>query len=260
MADPAFRASSNAAAQTASTFSVNKPVGTTDGVLLVAFQGTSVGVGTPPAAPSGWSMLGTRQSYNSGGGDLVCWYKVASSESASWTFNNATGGVSPSSNVYVAAFSGPPASPPEGSSRASGSSTTADPGSYTTLLPNEVVFVAWSITSNVGETITPDGTFTALGSIGDFSSKLNVGYKTQAAAGATSSTSATLSGTIAWGALLAAIAPTGTGGVSPTTTGGGQPITVIGDSGSGGSGGSFGGTSNPLNSPLLRGGVSGRRY
>jgi hypothetical protein len=221
MADPVFRASSNAAAQTGATFSVSKPTGTADGDLLVAFQATLLSGGTAPVVPSGWTILGTRQSYAAGANDLVCWYKVANGEGASWTFNGPAGGSLPTSSVYVAAFSGPPATTPEGSTKSSNTSTTADPTAYTTLLPNEILFVAWAIGVNTLDTITPHASFTALGSIGDSSCKMNVGYKTQAAAGASTNTTAALSNSLAWGAFLASVAP-GAAAAAAAAFGGGS--------------------------------------
>lgn len=204
MADPTYRSSSPAADQTAGTFSVSKPAGTTDGDLLTAYQVTALGGGTDPATPTGWTLKDT-QSYAAASYVLQRFEKLASGEGASWTFNNAGGGLLPTTSVYVVA-STPGDTASEGSSKTSGNSATADPGAYSTTKANELIISAWAIGTNLGETITPDGSFTAVGSIGS-TAKMNVGYKSVASAGAVANRSATISSSLDWGAILAAIPP-----------------------------------------------------
>lgn len=211
MADPLFRSSSNVSASTAATFAVTKPTGTVDGDLLTAYELTSLGGGSDPATPTGWSLKDTQTA----GIGLVLqrFEKLAASEGASWTFNGAGGSpVGNESSVYVVCSS-PGGTASEGSSKASGSSVTADPGSYTTLQANELLIVAWGVDTSVATT-TPHASFTGLSTIGG-TAKLTVGYKSQAVAGASANTSATISTSSSWGAILAAIPPPTAGATFP---------------------------------------------
>lgn len=203
MANPTFRSSSSVADQSGATFSVTKPTGAADGDLLIAYQATSLGGGGAPATPTGWLVARAAVSWNGGINLLQCFYRVAASEGSSWTFNGPSGGMFPASTVCVVACQGPPGATPEPGSGGSGSSSTADPGAYSTLAANDLVLCAWA---NTFGSITPDGSFTAIGSVG-MSMQLNVGYKAQAAAGAVSPRSASLGFSGAWGSALVAVAP-----------------------------------------------------
>lgn len=219
MANPTFRSSATAAAQTGATFSVTKPAGTADGDLLVAFQATALGGGTPPATPSGWTLL-TSQVYGTTY-LLQVFYKVAASEGASWTFNNAVGGL-PTANVYAVAAQNAAATP-EGSTTANGTSGTAGIGAYSTTNANDLLLSVWAIPANAGGTITPHASYTALGSVGGATGLVNVGYKSQAATGAVSNATAALDTSYSWGSILVALNGTATMPVADFT---GTPLSV----------------------------------
>lgn len=203
MANPAFRSSTSAVAQTASTFTVNKPAGVIDGDILFAYQATVLGGGTSPAAPTGWTLW---DSITTVALSLRAFLKVASSEGSSWTFNNASGGLGSKTSVYVVAASGAPTD--DRSSTGSGTGTTADAAAITTTRANDLLLSGWMVGANVGETITPHASWNALGTIGDTTHELNVGYKSQAGAGASSNTSATISGSLSWLAQLMSLKTT----------------------------------------------------
>lgn len=206
MAAPTYRSSSSVSANTGLTFTVTKPAGAADNDLLTAFQLTKLGGGSLPATPAGWTLketltLGTSTLR------LARYEKLVASDGASYTFNGPSGSPSGNEQSVWVICSSPGDTASEGKSSATGSSTSADPGTYTTNQNNELLLGAWGIAANMSATITPDASFTVLGSIGSGSERLNVGYKSQAAAGATSNTSATISSLTDWGAILAAIPP-----------------------------------------------------
>lgn len=211
MATISFRSSSSAENQSAATFSVTKPAGVVDNDILIAFQGTSVGIGgTAPTAPSGWTVLGTRQAYSLNNNDLVVWWKKASGEGASWTFNNAVGGMSPITCVNVLAFQSA-FTQPEGSVKAGVDISGAgpvDPGNYTTLEANEIVAVGWALGSQAGGTLTPHASFTALTQLnGGGGLQLRCGYKAAAAAGSVANNTAVIGGgNTTWAGIAVAIA------------------------------------------------------
>lgn len=201
----AVRSTSQVAGQTTATFSLTAPAGLADGDLVVIFQDTYLAGGLAPASPGEtWSALGTL-SYNLAGHSLNVWYKTASGEPASWTLNNASGGVMPASSATAFAVSG--GASYEGSSSASGTGTSADPGAYTTTNANDLILTAWAIPTNVGDTITPHASYTAVGRIGGGSEAQNAGSKAQAVAGAVANRTATLGSSVSWGAFLVALSP-----------------------------------------------------
>lgn len=206
----AFRSSSSAENQSAASFSVSKPAGVVDTDLLIAFQETAVGPGgTAPTAPSGWTLI-TRQSYGSITNDLAAWWKYASGEGASWTFNNAAGGMSPISCVNVLAFQGA-FNQPEGSVKAGVDILDAgpiSPGNYTTLENNEIVSAGWAIGQNFSGTITPHASYTALTQLnGGGGGQLRCGYKSATTAGSVANNTATIGGgNSSWAGIVVAIA------------------------------------------------------
>lgn len=207
MAAPTFVSSSNAQNQTGSTFSVTAPASITNGNLLVAIQVTTLSAGPAPVAPSGWTQFATRQGFGTGFYDLVFWYKFASSEPGSYTFNNAGApAIGPTSSVYITNWSG--AGTPNASfGQSVSSSTNAGPGGGSTISDDSIVLIAWAIGSNAGTTFTPNGSLTELGAIGGASNKVDVGYKTQAVAGAISNVNCTLSMSQDFGSIFVAIPP-----------------------------------------------------
>lgn len=78
---------------TSNTLVVNKPSGTADGDLLIAhISGADQISGTNNiSAPGGWTTLGSQSAGASGSADLFVFYKIASSEGASYSFTNQSG-------------------------------------------------------------------------------------------------------------------------------------------------------------------------
>ena len=226
----AFRSSSSAQDQTAATFAVTKPAGAADTDLLVAIQATTLGGGTAPATPSGWTLL-DRVAYNTSQHEIAIFYKVVLGDGASYTFNSPGG--SPLGNtscVYITCWSGA-ASAPEAVTENTGSGTTATALSITTAQANEYLLGAYAIATNVGETITPNESQTSLGDLGTGATLgLEVGYVAQAAAGASGNKTATISGSVQWGAMLVAI-PSGVtapvAAFSGTPLSGSSPLSVV---------------------------------
>lgn len=209
MANIAFRAASSAANQTTGTFSVNKPTGTVDTDLLIAIQATNLSLGgSAPLVPTGWNLVG-RQAFGTNALDIVAWWKYANGEGASWTFNNAAGGMSPVSCVNILAFQDAFTEPENHiKSGVDLSGATANPGNYTTLEANEFIATGWAIGSNLAGTITPDASYTALAQLnGGSGLQLRCGHKAAAAAGSvTNNTAAIGNGNSVWGAILVAVA------------------------------------------------------
>lgn len=191
------------------TFNANVP-GAANGNLILAFQMTALGlVGVAPAVPTGW-LLQDRQA--AAGIDLACYYRVASSEPATYPFNNGSG-VGAKSHVWMVSIVGA-ASAPESNTKATGTGTTATVGSITTLTANEYIFGAFGIATNIGETITPNGFNSSPGTLNATECKLNLAEVSQASIGATGAKTATISGSMLWLALLVAVpgAPSDNGG------------------------------------------------
>lgn len=211
----AFVSSSTAANQTASTFSVTKPASAADGNWLVAFQETSLSSGgSAPAAPSGWSLL-DRQGFNLATFDCACFIRQVSGDGASYTFNNASGGVAPVTNVRITCWSG--AGTPTQISKNSGSGTTATATGLTTAAANSYLAGAYAAGTTLGSyTITPTDLTTLLTTIGGADGRLRVAYDPQAAAGASGNKAATISESQNWAALLVVIPPAATGRLSRT--------------------------------------------
>lgn len=88
----AFRSAATAGAATSTAPSVTKPTGVVDGDLLVAIQfadrgGTAASI-TGPAGT--WTLAGSDSTLHAGVGDAKVWWRVASSEPASYTFGHST--------------------------------------------------------------------------------------------------------------------------------------------------------------------------
>lgn len=96
------RSVSSVESDAAGSFSCSAPSGVTDGDVLVACQSTDLGDDTDLTTPSGWTLLEPI----TGGTDSLhtkVWWKVASSEGASYTFTHGTGA---NSVVSIAAVQG----------------------------------------------------------------------------------------------------------------------------------------------------------
>lgn len=98
----ARRAITVTSSATANSVVVNKPTGTVDGDVMIAVFNHATGT-TDMAltAPAGWTVIGTAGI----NGDLngKAWYKVASSEGASYTFTSST---SNDGVIMIASYSG----------------------------------------------------------------------------------------------------------------------------------------------------------
>ncbi|MFI1535564.1 hypothetical protein [Streptomyces anandii] len=75
---------------TDASLACNVPTGTTDGDVMVAIVSRPSGTATV-STPSGWDVLSGFPVQNSGGITLAGFYRVASSEPASYTFSFSTG-------------------------------------------------------------------------------------------------------------------------------------------------------------------------
>lgn len=130
---PSIRGASQVASGTAGSFSCNKPTGTAQGDVLVAFHGADVGALTDMGTPTGgatWNLLASRARDDATGAGSKVWWKVAgASEPTSYGFtqgSNADGAVSivavqnASSNTPVIAQTGGTTS---GTSKATPSTT-----------------------------------------------------------------------------------------------------------------------------------------
>lgn len=82
-----FVAKADGTANYSSSVTVSKPTGTADNDLLIAFVGGTRSGGVP----SGWTQLGSAASGTSSLGTCYVYYKVASGEGSSYTFNFSTG-------------------------------------------------------------------------------------------------------------------------------------------------------------------------
>lgn len=115
-----------------STCIINKPTGTLDGHVMIAFIQTGGGVNI--SAPGGWTLIDTHS--HAGGANLTnsIYYKVASSEGSSYTFTDDSGGATPLTGA-IATWSGVDTSAPinaEASSETNGTDTVGTPNVTTT--------------------------------------------------------------------------------------------------------------------------------
>lgn len=76
-----FVAEAHGTANYTTSISVNKPTGTVDGDVMIAFCGGS------PSTPSGWTLLGSADSGTNSLRTVKVFRKVASSEGSSYTFS-----------------------------------------------------------------------------------------------------------------------------------------------------------------------------
>jgi hypothetical protein len=176
-----FVASSSAEDQTGSTFPIDKPPGAADGDRLVAFQWTTLGGGTTPATPTGWTLIDTR-SFGSAVYELAAYKKQVSGDGSTYTFNGPGGSpLGNTSNVRIGCWSG--AGDPTQSSKNTGTSTTLRALSITTTDANSYLFAAFAIAEGLQNVSVPGG-WTGQGQLGTGVVRGNTGYVLQAAAGA----------------------------------------------------------------------------
>lgn len=200
----AFVSSSNLPNQTGSTFDVDKPAGAANGNWLIAFQMTTLGGGTNPATPTGWTLI-DRVGVDTGAHDFAYFQKLVSGDGASYTFNGPGGSpLGNSANVYITCWSG--ADTPTQYTKNSGSGTTLTANGITTTQNNSYLLAGFAIGANLGGTwnMSP---LTELGVIGNVVNRLNAGYVAQAVAGASGNKTASTGNSERWGAMLVAIPP-----------------------------------------------------
>lgn len=120
-------------ATTTTSATVNKPTGTQDGDLLLAFVSNYNGFGGDiSVVPSGWTLLGTRTQWRQGGDFYArVYYKIASGEPASWTWQAS---VATEFIIDVVAISGVDTTTPinQSSQNTSASSTSTAAGTSVT--------------------------------------------------------------------------------------------------------------------------------
>lgn len=216
MPNPSVRSTSSATASAlagSGTFSVNAPAGMAAGDLLVAFQGETVGGGSPGAAPTGWSTLAS-VAFGVAASNLACFWKVATAGdviAGSWLFN----GASQISNdlVYIYAIQNAAATGPEADSTnftaTTGSAVTT--GNITPLSNSELLLAAAAFLTSlatIGSQAFSDGTTkTDLGTLAvNNALKLDSWYGSQTTA-ATVGATATINASDPWGAMIVCIPP-----------------------------------------------------
>lgn len=245
--------SASTTAATTGTFSANAPGTHSNGSLQVAVQACVIpAAGAAPVTPTGWILkdsITTASLY-----DLRIYYKVASGEPATYTFNNSTGSGSPVSHVWIVSINGAASIIETSSTNANaGGSTTATALSITPFVGNELLFGAFQIGLNSSGTITPNGFDSDFGTLSDASNCLDLAQQVLPPGVApTGNRTAALSASLIWNAMLFCVAPAGS--PPPPSSGGGGPE-PSGDV----TGGLFGFRNRPVFYPRKSGIRSGRR-
>lgn len=204
MPDPAYTGNKGEAViQTGATFAVS--ITNTTGNQLVAFQTTALGGGSSPATPTGWTAAAGSPITISASHELAVWYRTADG-SASYTFNNASGGL-PTSSVTVQEFSNALATPEQFVS-ATGSSGTADTGSVTPADARDIIVTCWAIGINLSGSIAPHASYSAIyTSQGNSTALQSTAYKSPGTTSPVGNNTATLDSSEAWGAFMVVLAP-----------------------------------------------------
>jgi hypothetical protein len=164
---PIVNSTSSATGQTGSTFTVNAPSGINNGDLLVAIQSEVLNGGSSSGPPAGWSVANTYL-FSALNAEVLIFYKTASSEPGSYTFNNSSG-LGPTTNVLICDIQYPGGHPPiyntnwfTGTSATGSSTAMTAPGLSSGVLPVlNIATFAW--VSNTS--ITPPSGYTDLGTL-----------------------------------------------------------------------------------------------
>lgn len=172
--------SKDQASSGASTIVINKPASTADGDLLVGLVNGDPG--QTQTGPAGWTQItGSPQSVGGGLKGSV-WYKIASSEGASWTWTSSGG------NYYVGCvgrWTGLQASPLDVSNGAVNANTTTVVAPAVTTTVTDDLVTRLVTTSNATTCTFASGTSRiSIGSAGD----LAVVYEQYQATAATTGT------------------------------------------------------------------------
>lgn len=122
-----------------SSVTVSKPTSTADGDCMIAFVG-----GTRSSAPSGWTLLGSAASGTSSLGTCYVYWKVASGEGSSYTFNF-TGGFLSCATILT--YRGTHASAPVDTTDFS---VVADSGTDFTTSSITADGAQWAVTGGIG--------------------------------------------------------------------------------------------------------------
>lgn len=200
---PTFRADTEVTPLTRTNMTIAKPAGTVDGDLLVA--AITIDNTNAVTAPAGWTLIADTL-FSSSTKHVSTYYKVASSEGASWTWTFA----STICTGWVGAYSAcAPASPLalNTSNPNQANSLTSTATGLTTATANVLLIAVYS--NGGGRTYTPAGTMTEQFDSGGGPS-LMVADELFATPGATGNRAATLSSAALSGAQLIAFKASGT--------------------------------------------------
>lgn len=140
----------------ASSLALSVPSGVVNGNLLLAFHGNDAGTANALTPPAGWTLV---RNENDGGGftfRLVCYYRIASSEPASYTWTMATGAEAVAICIALSGHETTPTIVSSGLQKAT-KSTTATTTGLTPSAADDYLLVAM-LADNLGATIS--GTYT----------------------------------------------------------------------------------------------------
>lgn len=204
----AFVAAASALSDDSNTLTISKPTGTLDGHVMVAAIERTVGSGTPSISTlSGWTLIGSVDP-DSGISKGAAYYKVASSEGASYSWSLGGGsGASRSNAGGIVTYSGADilAVLDAFDSQNNGDSSTATAPTVTAARAGELLLTLIfggsnnnndrSATAPAGMTERVDRRQT-VGFVPNVSSHLSMHDEILASAGATGTRAATLSGNL----------------------------------------------------------------
>ncbi len=207
-----YRASASNNANT-NSLSVSRPTGTVDGDVLIAVVAWWVQTLTPP---SGWTQIGSTQTWNVGGEDVFmrAYYRVASSEPASYTWGlSATNDIAVSIATYYNVDTGSVVDAQAGQTNASSTAMTA-PSVSPTLSTDMLLFLGAAGSDSAGSaTATPPAGMTERSdATGGTWIKAYIAEQLLSSAGATGTRTATLSTSENNGGILVALTPSSSGG------------------------------------------------
>jgi hypothetical protein len=116
VATPTLRGTATTATSASASFTCAKPTGVVAGDILISLQFTDLGVGS---TPSGWTQL---RNYTADIESRLAWKVAGSSEPASYTFSQSTGGIG--GGAIVIALQGASTSTPVSAVGSTGSGST----------------------------------------------------------------------------------------------------------------------------------------
>lgn len=211
-ATPAFRAEANATAAAANTVTINKPAGTVEDDVLLAFLSLDDNLFITP--PAGWVL--NRIAQNATSFMWIWWKRAGGSEPADYTFTTTAGGNTDLLGVIAAysaaATSGSPIDVGIVESFDDTSETTHDVGPMTTTGDNRLIVAAYTGV-HATSTWTAPGGYSERADVQGSGRTITVDDIDQASAGSTGTVTATSSAAITTCALLIALSPSeSTGG------------------------------------------------